>query len=35
VYFLSGAELIVCKDVGHFEAFSCPWLPSSTFYKLL
>jgi hypothetical protein len=33
-YFLSGAELIACKDVGRFAAFSCPWPPSSTCYKL-
>jgi len=33
--FLSGAGLIACKDVGLFEAFSCPWPPSPTFYKLL
>jgi hypothetical protein len=35
VYYLSGAGLIVCKDVGVIEAFSCLWSPSSTFYKLL
>ena len=35
MYFLSGAGLIACKDVGLFEAFSCPWPPSPTFYKLL
>ena len=35
MYYLSGAGLIVCKDVGVIEAFSCPWSPSSTFYKLL
>ena len=34
-YFLSGAGRIACKDVGRFAAFSCPWPPSSTFYKLL
>jgi hypothetical protein len=34
VYFLSDAGLIACKDVGLFDAFSCPWPPSSTFYKL-
>jgi len=35
VYFLSVAGLIACKDVSLFEAFSCLWTPSSTFYKLL
>jgi hypothetical protein len=35
VYFFSSAGLIACKDVGFFEAFSCPWTPSPTFYKLL
>ena len=34
-YFFSSAGLIACKDVGFFEAFSCPWTPSPTFYKLL
>jgi len=34
-YFHSGAGLIACKDVGRFAAFSCPWPPTSTFYKLL
>jgi len=29
------AELIACKDVSLFEAFSCPWTPPSTFYKLM
>src|SRR5262249_41841647 len=32
---LAGAGLIASKDVGLFEAFSCPWPPSPTFYKLL
>jgi len=27
--------LIACKDTSLFEAFSCPWTPSSTFDKLL
>jgi hypothetical protein len=27
--------LIACKDASLFEAFSCPWTPPSTFYKLL
>src|SRR5215813_5290562 len=31
---LSGAGLIACKDVGRFAAFSCPWSPSTAFYKL-
>src|SRR5262249_43240369 len=35
VCFLSGAGRIACKDVGLFEASSCPWPPSPTFYKLL
>ena len=35
MYFFSSAGLISCKDVGFFEAFSCPWTPSPTFYKLL
>jgi hypothetical protein len=35
VYFLSNAGLIACKDEGLCEAFSCPWPPSSPFYKLL
>ena len=35
MYFLSGAGLIACTDVGRFAAFSCPWPPSSTFDKLL
>jgi hypothetical protein len=33
-YFLSGAGLIACKDVGGFEAFSGLWPPSPTFYTL-
>jgi hypothetical protein len=33
--FFSSAGLIACKDVGFFEAFSCPWTPSPAFYKLL
>ena len=24
-----------CKDASLFEAFSCPWTPPSTYYKLL
>ena len=28
-----GLVLIACKDASLFEAFSCPWTPSSTFYK--
>jgi hypothetical protein len=35
VYYLSGAGLIACKDVGVIEAFTCPWPPSPIFYKLL
>jgi hypothetical protein len=35
VYLLSVAGLIACKDTNLFEAFSCSWTPSSTFYKLL
>ena len=35
MYFFSSAGLIACKDLGFFEAFSCPWTPSPTFYKLL
>jgi hypothetical protein len=31
---LAVAGLIACKDVSLFEAFSCPWTPPSTFYKL-
>ena len=34
MYLLSVAGLIACKDASLFEAFSCPWTPSSTFYKL-
>ena len=34
MYFFSSAGLIACKDVGFFEAFSCLWTPSPTFYKL-
>ena len=30
MYFFSSAGLIACKDVGFFEAFSCPWTPSPT-----
>src|SRR5262245_14712529 len=30
----SSAGLIACKDVGLFEAFSCPWPPSPIFYTL-
>src|SRR5262245_1877302 len=33
-YFLSGAGLIACKDVGGLEAFSGLWPPSPTFYTL-
>jgi hypothetical protein len=29
------AGLIACKDTRLFDAFSGPWTPSSTFYKLL
>ena len=29
------AGLMACKDANLFEAFSCPWPPSQTFYKLL
>jgi len=29
------AGLIACKDARLCEAFSCPWPPSSSFYKLL
>jgi len=29
------ARLIACKDASLFEAFSCPWTPPATFYKLL
>jgi len=35
VYLLSVAGLIACKDANLFEAFSCSWISSSTFYKLL
>ena len=35
MYFFFSAGLIACKDVGIYEAFSCPWRPSPTFYKLL
>ena len=35
MYLLSVAGLIACKDANLFEAFSCSWTPSSTFYKLL
>ena len=35
MYLLAVAGLIACKDVSLFETFSCPWPPSSTFYKLL
>jgi hypothetical protein len=35
VYLLSVAARIACKDANLFEAFSCSWTPSSTFYKLL
>ena len=34
-YLLSVAGRIACKDVSLFDAFSCPWTPPSTFYKLL
>jgi hypothetical protein len=33
-YFFSMAGLIACKDVSRLAAFSCPWPPSLTFYKL-
>ena len=29
MYLLSVAGLIACKDASLFEAFSCPWTPSS------
>jgi hypothetical protein len=32
---LAGTRLIACKDASLFQAFSCPWPPSSIFYKLL
>ena len=32
--FLAGAGRIACTAVGVFEAFSYPWPPSPTFYKL-
>jgi hypothetical protein len=35
VYLLAAAERIACKDASLFGAFSCPWAPLSTFYKLL
>ena len=35
MYLLSVAARIACKDANLFEAFSCSWTPSSTFYKLL
>ena len=35
MYLLAVAGLIACKDASLFEAFSGPWTPSSTFYKLL
>ena len=34
-HLLSISEPIACKDANLFEAFSCPWTPLSTFYKLL
>src|SRR5215475_2792338 len=34
VYLLAAGGLIPCKDASLFEAFSCLWTPSSTFYKL-
>jgi hypothetical protein len=34
-YLLSVAGLSACKDASLFDAFSGPWIPSSTFYKLL
>jgi hypothetical protein len=34
VYFFSSAGRIACKDVGIFEAFSCPWPLSPTFDTL-
>jgi hypothetical protein len=34
-YLLAVVRLIACKDASLFETFSCPWTPSSTFYKLL
>jgi hypothetical protein len=35
VALLAVAGLIACKDAGLLDAFSCPWTPPSTFYKLL
>ena len=32
---LAVAGRIACIDVSLFKAFSCPWTPPSTFYKLL
>ena len=34
-YLFAVAGRIACKDVSLFDAFSCPWTPPSTFYKLL
>ena len=34
MHLLSVAGLIACKDASLFEAFSCPWPPSSLFDKL-
>ena len=33
-YFLAVAGLLAYKDASLFAAFSCPWTPSTTFYKL-
>jgi hypothetical protein len=35
VALLAVAGLIACKDAGLLDAFSYPWTPPSTFYKLL
>ena len=35
MYLLAVARLIPGKDASLFQAFSYPWTPSSTFYKLL
>jgi hypothetical protein len=35
VYLLAVVGLRACKDAHLFEAFSCSWTRSATFYKLL
>ena len=35
MYLLSVAGLIACTDANLFEAFSCSWTSSATFYTLL